>query len=693
MSMRYKGGVISATPPTTSTTSAVGVWTLAQQLQAQGAGNWPTILSDQYFKYVTMLLHGDGTNGAQNNTFLDSSTNNFTITRNGNTTQGSFSPYGSNWSVNFPDSGSNNSAYISASISGALATTLQGSAQTREMWLFRTNSSSSNIAVFRLAGSDVGTIYFSGGNLVVYNGSAIISVSAATYVPIGVWTHIAVTLSGGVVTLWINGTSVGTASGQSFSGSSGTLTLGGASDMQSVGYISNMRVSNTARYSATFTPSTTPFTSDANTTLLCFQSNRFIDTSGNNIALTITVGTPSIQRFSPFSPSAAYSTSVIGGRGYFDGSGDYLSGIGTTSSFNFMHNSTALFTAECWVYVNSLSSIITLFDNNNSTSAQTGVTTQIYTDGTVNLFITYGSTGNNIANITTTGTVKVNQWTHIAFVYDQSLASNNGQVYINGVLAGSGNKSGNTPSSGNASNAMRVGCYGNGTAQFMNGYISDLRIVNAKVYTSAFTPPTAPLTAIANTSLLTNFTNGGIYDNAMMNNLETVGNAQISTSVVKFGSGSLAFDGTGDYLSVPATPNGTFGTGDFTIEGWIYPSSLSSNKGIFASSTERFGLIRVTNTLYWLGSPDINGNGAALTSNTWQHFAACRASGTLRLFLNGVQVGSGASTQSNAQSVWYVGSDQSNEHLDGYIDDLRITKGYARYTSNFTPPTAAFPNQ
>ena len=65
---------------------------------------------DAQFNYVTMLLHGDGTNGAQNNTFLDSSTNNFTITRNGNTTQGSFSPYGSNWSNYFDGT----SAYLAA---------------------------------------------------------------------------------------------------------------------------------------------------------------------------------------------------------------------------------------------------------------------------------------------------------------------------------------------------------------------------------------------------------------------------------------------------------------------------------------------------------------------------------------------------------------------------------------------------
>jgi hypothetical protein len=65
--------------------------------------------TDAQFKNVTMLLHGDGTNGAQNNTFVDSSTNNFTITRNGNTTQGTFTPYGANWGMYQSDA---SSAYL-----------------------------------------------------------------------------------------------------------------------------------------------------------------------------------------------------------------------------------------------------------------------------------------------------------------------------------------------------------------------------------------------------------------------------------------------------------------------------------------------------------------------------------------------------------------------------------------------------
>ena len=108
MSKQFPGGIISKTPITPSgpyeTSTASGIWTLDQQAYWRKLNQWPIAgnpAPDAQFNYVTMLLHGDGTNGAQNNTFLDSSANNFTITRNGNTTQGSFSPYGSNWSNYF----------------------------------------------------------------------------------------------------------------------------------------------------------------------------------------------------------------------------------------------------------------------------------------------------------------------------------------------------------------------------------------------------------------------------------------------------------------------------------------------------------------------------------------------------------------------------------------------------------------
>jgi hypothetical protein len=186
----------------------------------------------------------------------------------------------------------------------------------------------------------------------------------------------------------------------------------------------------------------------------------------------------------------------------------------------------------------------------------------------------------------------------------------------------------------------------------------------------------------------------------MMNDLETVGNAQISTSVKKFGTGSMAFDGTGDYLRT----NGlAVGAGDFTVECWIYPSSLSgSNQGVFSVGTtdvaEAFAIYTTatgTINLYASNNERINSSAGVIATGNWYHVALTRSGTTIKLFLNGTQVGSSYTSSQNFSSTtinvgWgYGGFVQFN----GYIDDLRITKGYARYTSNFTPPTAAFPNQ
>jgi hypothetical protein len=102
-----------------------------------------------------------------------------------------------------------------------------------------------------------------------------------------------------------------------------------------------------------------------------------------------------------------------------------------------------------------------------------------------------------------------------------------------------------------------------------------LRLVKGTaVYSGAtLTVPTTPLTAITNTSLLLDFTNAGIFDAATINDGQTVGNAQVSTTVAKFGTTSMSFDGTGDWLTIIDKPELRFGTAPFTVEGWINCSS------------------------------------------------------------------------------------------------------------------------
>jgi hypothetical protein len=239
------------------------------------------------------------------------------------------------------------------------------------------------------------------------------------------------------------------------------------------------------------------------------------------------------------------------------------------------------------------------------------------------------------------------------------------------------------------------------------GYISNARLVKGTaVYTSNFTPPTALLTAITNTSALLNFTNAGIFDNTGFSTFETVGNAQISTSVKKYGTGSISFDKTDDRLVFPKNENFAFGTGDFTIECWMYGNTLAGEPGFLQTSDTAGGLKTSYTTGITLNvfssSPKISSqvigtavNGTTtLTTGTWYHIALTRASGSVRIFLNGV-LEAGPTTVSGSIDGQFlcVGGYYNTVYLwNGYIDELRITKGVARYTSNFTPRSRAFSN-
>ena len=640
--------------------------------------------SDPNFRNVTLLLHGDGSNGAQNNTFLDSSTNNFTITRNGNTTQGSFSPYGSNWSNYFDGS----TSYLSSATSSAYA---MGTGDfTIEGWFFTTASADQALFDNRASTSSASGIacrlVTSTNTLrVILNNTALFTTSQA--VTLNQWNHIAIVRSSGTVTAYLNGTAM---TGGSATGTTNitdtNMLIGKLQDAGFFynGYISNFRVvKGTAVYTANFTPSTTPLTAITNTSLLTCQSNRFIDNSTNNFTITRN-GDVKVSNFAPFAPSSSYSTSTNGGSGYFDGSGDYLY-CGANSAFAF---GTGNFTVEFFLYTTSTASQM-IYD-----TIQPGIS-----GGGSSRFYVHTNTSQQIvvgpatSTLTTTGTITLGAWNHIAVVRNGSTRT----VYINGVSAGSDTFSGNL-SSGYATVGFDAA---SGGSIILNGYLSNLRAVKGTaVYTSAFTPPTAPVTAITNTSLLLNATNGAIFDNSMKNDLETVGNAQISTSVKKFGTGSIYVPSGGGCALIPNSQPLTLGTGNWTIEFWAYTDASGTKVYmdlLNVANTVIYGeMYSSGTTLYWYrdGSNFITGTGA-LTANTWQHIAVAKSGTSTKLFVNGTQVGSTLTDSFDyASARWEIGG-RSNLTLPivGYIDDLRITNGVARYTANFTAPTAPFPNK
>lgn len=188
------------------------------------------------------------------------------------------------------------------------------------------------------------------------------------------------------------------------------------------------------------------------------------------------------------------------------------------------------------------------------------------------------------------------------------------------------------------------------------------------------------------------------------------GNAQLSTAQKKFGSASMAFDGNGDYFqtSVDSSSLWSLGTGDFTVEGWVYFISQpqgwaefvcfrTGTSGATSADADSFAIDGGKASVYikYGGASTSIGDNSSLPANAWTHLAFTRSSGTIRLFVNGVLSGSSATFTANMTANKLVfGTDGfgTSGTLNGYIDEVRITKGLARYTANFTPPSAPFPN-
>jgi hypothetical protein len=422
------------------------------------------------------------------------------------------------------------------------------------------------------------------------------------------------------------------------------------------------------------------------------QNNTFLDSSTNTFSITRN-GNTTQGTFSPFPPASgtAYSAAANGGSGYFDGSGDYLA-----LSPNAVFRPSGNFTIEAWVYLSTVSGIQNIF------TTQDGSGFYQFSLGTngANARFTMGPYSGAYAVSINAGTLTTGTWTHIA-VARSGTGSNNIRMWVNGASVAQATSNA-TPAT---ETSVEVGREAFGGSNPLTGYISGLRIVTGSaVYdpaSSTITVPTAPLTAITNTSLLLNFTNAGVLDATAKNDLETVGNAQISTAQSKWGGASIAFDGTGDWLLGPDNTNLQLGSGDFTIEGWVYLNATGVAYGLASKGAASTGWsVNVTsgNKLQFSYTATALTGATSLASGTWYHFAVVRngsGTGNLRVYLNGTAdaTSAGAVTDNfNQTNVLYTGADRvGGSALNGYIDDLRITKGVARYTANFTAPTAAFP--
>jgi hypothetical protein len=179
------------------------------------------------------------------------------------------------------------------------------------------------------------------------------------------------------------------------------------------------------------------------------------------------------------------------------------------------------------------------------------------------------------------------------------------------------------------------------------------------------------------------------------------GNAQVTTTNPKFGTGAMLLDGSFDFATVPSSTDFNFGTGDFTIEFWLNWSSLVGFQTVLERnyiSTGGFAIQSGNGTgrlIFYLSGSVIAQESTSAVINTWYFYAITRNGTTVTIYRDGVQLGSGTSAVNiTSSAILGIGGRSANglNCFNGRIDELRITTGISRYNANFIPPTAAFPD-
>lgn len=178
------------------------------------------------------------------------------------------------------------------------------------------------------------------------------------------------------------------------------------------------------------------------------------------------------------------------------------------------------------------------------------------------------------------------------------------------------------------------------------------------------------------------------------------GNAQIDTAHKKFGAASGLFDGSGDYLTSPDCPDWNFGTADWTVDLWLRRNGTKAYPGIWAtrySSALTMGLGNSDNKIrVVLGASEILLSSNTVPDLTWTHVALVRYGNVLTVYIGGTACGTynctGVSFNSDNVGIWIgrLGGDTDGYYWDGWMDEIRVSKGIARWTANFSPPTGEY---
>jgi hypothetical protein len=514
---------------------------------------------------------------------------------------------------------------------------------TLETWIYFSSIAGSGSFVFFATGTGASgyTIFYIYGASNANAGSIGLGIngtneikSANSVIAAAQWYHVAYTYDGVTTTIYVNGASVASATTAVYANNSGTLQAGSGASTYMSGYMSNIRLTQgVVVYTGSFTPPTSALTTT--------------QSSGTNIS-AIT------------SPVASFSYNYSGS--------NYLSAPITAAQFGSSN-----WTVEGWVYLNSIGSVYHVIGSYGYSS----VTTRswvIYIDLGGTLRLAQSTTGSdNFDAGFGTPTFAASTWYHVAVVRNGATIT----AYRNGVALSSTQ----TPQTLFVSSAVFT--IGTDLTNYLAGYISNLRIVKGiAVYTGRFTPQNSPLTAAQATG----------------NNISAI--TSLATAY------AYSFNGSNQYLSVANYAGLALGTGDFTVEFWMNATAVGTYVAVVGtqsiSGAGTAGMWRISNRInsvngiyfnYTTGSAftDLTFSTTNYNDGAWHHVAACRASGTLRMFVDGVSIGTPTAVAQNLTSnqALYVGYQaQDLVYYTGYVSNLRIVKGVAVYTGAFAPPTA-----
>jgi len=515
------------------------------------------------------------------------------------------------------------------------------------------------------------------------------------------WYHVAISRSGNDHKLFLDGTQIGSTytNTNNITSVNANSVIGGISSnnlgdstLIFKGYMDEIRLSNSARYTTTFTPSTTAFTNDVNTLLL-------LHCNGSNTTTVFTddIGTNLIPR-TPNTITARGNAQVSTAQNKFggasmlsDGAGDCLQ-VSSNADFGY---STGDFTIEFFIRpTTNLTSTYNIWDQ-RADGEGVAVKPSIYISGSTLYYYT-----NNDNRISYGVTLQSGTWYHIAL----SRSGTSTKLFLDGTQVGSTY----TDSNSYTTSQVVIGAYSAGGGTYSGStpaYFDEIRISNSARYTTTFTPTAAAFTNDRNTLLLlhtdgTNASTTFTDDNGVRSpkGISAVGNAQVDTAQSKFGGASVLFDGTSDGLSVSA---GGFnvGTNDITIEFWVRHAAINDQQVYcdFRTGTNNHFIfyMRSDNKLELYDGGSTYTSTVTMATNTWYHLAISRSGTSLKVYRDGTEVMSATNSRSlSDNSSIAIGISYeffSTNSVNGHMDEFRVSST-ARYTAGFTPSTTAFTN-